>query len=1015
MAGRIGRVLTRRRRARNKAERVRGWARAVDASSLFDERWYRTQPGAADLGGMTPVLHYLDEGEARGLSPHPLFDAPGYRRRFPELQAAGVPALVHYLREGEADGRHPNPLFDPRWYARRHSELVPGGGRLLAHFAHVGAARGESPGPLFEPAWYAARVPGGLPAGMDPLTHWLTVGAGAGLDPHPLFDSAWYLARNPDVVRAGLEPVAHWVTIGAAAGLSPHPLFDTAWYLTRHPEAAGDPLRHWIEIGARLGFSPHPLFDAAWYRARHPNVASRGIDPLRHFLEEGAARGLPTHPLFDPAWYRARHPELQDSISALVHCAERREESGGEPSPLFPTFARFFLADPEHPWMVGPDNPLAAFLEAGTARFGAPPRAAFAHVEAPRASILIPAWGQPIHTLACLRSLASTRSEATFEVILIDDASPEVDYPTLFGNIRGVRILRNERNLGFVGSCNRGAAEARGRFLAFLNSDTIVLDDWLDALLATFDGFPGAGVVGSKLLYPSGRTGEAGAIVWRDGSCWNYGRRHAPHSPEVEYARETDYVSGAALAIDRDLFRSLGGFDEAYAPGYYEDVDLAWRVRAAGRRVVYQPASGVIHFEGVSAGLEPGTGMKAAQKEHRSVFFDRWGASLRTHRESAPEVLDVEKDRFRSGEALVIDTATPTPGRDSRSLRLFHLLRILRELGLRPSFLPANGDAPEPWRTTLRSHGVRVLTPPWVSSPEAFIAETRERFDACIVCRPALGTRLLPRIRERWPRARVLFDVADLVPPSAFDSSQPGSGQGTPSERAAVAAARHADVTLIAADPADWRLDAGASGALALLPWIYDTRRTPAARDARRGILFVPGLQPDAAVDALLWLTDELLPSLVPALGALQIHVPAWPALRPLIRRDPRLEPLSDEALESRQLFDRFVLGVAPLRLGAGVSGRLQPALAAGLPCVATPAAARGMGSAIRETLTIAADADALVREVVRLHEDAKTWERASRAGIAEVEACFGFGHALERLKPLLADAYERRRGDGDA
>lgn len=1015
MTGRVARALARRTRARLDRDRMRVHADEVGASGLFDEAWYRGQPAAADVGAANPIIHYLRDGDARGLSPHPLFDVAGYRRRLPELAATRMATLVHYLREGEASGQRPNPLFDPTWYAARHPKLEPGQGRLLAHYAREGTARGELPSPVFEPSWYAARVPGGLPPGTDPLRHYLTVGARAGIDPHPLFDGAWYLTRHPCVARAGLDPVEHWVEIGAAAGLSPHPLFDSAWYRSRYPEADGDPLRHWIEIGARLGLSPHPLFDAAWYRARHPDVARRGLDPLRHFLEVGVARALPTHPLFDPVWYGSRHPEQRDPAAGLVHCAERRGEAGAEPSPLFPTFARYFLCDPEFPWMAGLDNPLAAFLEGGEPRFGAPPRMAFATGSDPQASVVIPAWGQPFHTVACLRSLAAARGETTFEAILVDDASPDVDYSTLLGGVPGLRVLRNERNLGFVGSCNRGAAESRGRRLVFLNSDTVVLDGWLDALLASFDDFPGAGVVGSKLLYPSGRTGEAGAIVWRDGSCWNYGRRHTPDSPEVEYARDVDYVSGAALAVDRVLFDSLEGFDEAFAPGFYEDVDLAWRVRAAGHRVLFQPASEVIHFEGVSSGLDPGSGMKIAQVRNRTVFFDRWGETLRGHRESAPENLDIEKDRYCSGEALVIDTATPTPGRDSRSLRLLHLLRILRELGLRPTFLPANGDAPEPWRTTLRRKGIRVLTPPWISSPEAFLAESRECFDVCIVCRPSLGERLLPKVRARWPHARVLFDLADLRPPSAQATFRERSSTGRSFGNAAMEAARNAHATVTTVNPDDGTTNAEESGEPVLLPWIYDTRRSPAPREGRHGILFVPGLQPAPAVDALLWFTDEILPRVARTLGALRIHVPAWPPLRPLLARDPRLAPLSDEELEDNRLFDRFVLCVAPFRLGAGIAGRLQPAMAAGLPCVTTPRAAGRMAPTVREQLTMATSAEGLAREVLRVYEDVGAWERASREGIAAVESLFGFEAARERMRALLADAGGLRKKDSVA
>ena len=159
-------------------------------------------------------------------------------------------------------------------------------------------------------------------------------------------------------------------------------------------------------------------------------------------------------------------------------------------------------------------------------------------------------------------------------------------------------------NVGFLRSCNRGASEARGRLLLFLNNDTEVQPGWCDELVRTFADMPSAGIVGSKLVYPDGKLQEAGGIIWRDGSGWNYGKFDDASRPEYCYRREVDYVSGAALAIPRELFRQLHGFDERYTPAYFEDTDLAFKVREAGRAVVYQPLSVVVHYEGVSSGTD---------------------------------------------------------------------------------------------------------------------------------------------------------------------------------------------------------------------------------------------------------------------------------------------------------------------------------------------------------------------------------------------------------------------------
>src|SRR5690606_33215558 len=193
------------------------------------------------------------------------------------------------------------------------------------------------------------------------------------------------------------------------------------------------------------------------------------------------------------------------------------------------------------------------------------------------------------------------------EIIVVDDASPG-DSLAKLRQVDGIRLHARAANGGFIAACNDGAALARGEFLVFLNNDTVPQPGWLDALLATFDDHPDAGLAGAQLVYPDGRLQEAGGVVFADGHGWNYGRHGDPADCRFNYLRDADYLSGAAIAIPRALFASLGGFDTRYAPAYYEDTDLAFAVRAAGRRVLYQPASVVVHDEGTTSGTDTSSG-----------------------------------------------------------------------------------------------------------------------------------------------------------------------------------------------------------------------------------------------------------------------------------------------------------------------------------------------------------------------------------------------------------------------
>ena len=248
--------------------------------------------------------------------------------------------------------------------------------------------------------------------------------------------------------------------------------------------------------------------------------------------------------------------------------------------------------------------------------------------EAPLVSIVIPVFNQIQVTLECLRAvLGAAEDPAALELIVVDDASTEPGVERLRSH-PGITYQRNPENVGFVGSCNTGAGLARGRFLVFLNSDTLVTPGWLEPLLTKLDE-PGVGLVGARLQYPDGRLQEAGGLVFADGSGWNYGRGGHPGDPRYLSRRDVHYCSGAALALTRERFLGLGGFDPLFAPGYYEDTDLAMRVRDSGARVVYEPESVVVHMEGMSAGTDIARGMKSAQAVNRGKFFERWQEALR--------------------------------------------------------------------------------------------------------------------------------------------------------------------------------------------------------------------------------------------------------------------------------------------------------------------------------------------------------------------------------------------------
>lgn len=250
----------------------------------------------------------------------------------------------------------------------------------------------------------------------------------------------------------------------------------------------------------------------------------------------------------------------------------------------------------------------------------------------PSVSIVIPCHDGAAMTTACVTAVLATVDRGLdVEVIVVDDASADrtdLSLAPMAAVDARLRVVRNERNVGYLESCNAGVATAHGEVIVLLNNDTVPLPGWLPPLLRTL-GDETIGIAGGKLVYPDGTLQEAGGVVFADGRGANFGKGSpTPGAALFSYLRDVDFCSGALLAIRRALFLDVGGLDTRYRPAYYEDVDLCFTVEATGRRVVFQPASVVVHLEGMSSGTDLGSGVKRHQVVNREVFVDKWHSRL---------------------------------------------------------------------------------------------------------------------------------------------------------------------------------------------------------------------------------------------------------------------------------------------------------------------------------------------------------------------------------------------------
>ncbi len=623
----------------------------------------------------------------------------------------------------------------------------------------------------------------------------------------------------------------------------------------------------------------------------------------------------------------------------------------------------------------------------------------------PDVSVVIPAHGRFDLTYRCLCSIAAAGAAASFEVVLVDDGSADETLlaDLVFGGT--VRVLRRHAASGFLRAANAGAAAARGGHLLFLNNDTEVQPGWLDELLGTFAALPGIGVAGSKLVYPDGTLQEAGGIVGRHGEAANWGYGQDPDDPRFCYLRDADYVSGAALMMPRALFESLGGFDEAFAPGYYEDTDLCFRVRhQAGLRVVVQPLSRVVHREGGTAGRDTGTGPKRFQRLNHPRFFHRWKHVLEAHR-PAGEQPHLEAERHVGRRAVFVDEIVPTPDRDAGSNAAFAHLTLLQSLGYAVTFIPSSnpGHAGR-YTEALQRIGIACLHAPHVGSVEQGLRRLPAPPDLVYLHRGANAARYTGLVRELFPEAHLVYSVADLhFLRLAREAEATGDAsrrvEAARSEAAELHAVRSAD-SVVVHSPVEAALLAERvpEARVHVVPWTVPAVPVEGPVAARAGLAFIGGYGHRPNVDAALHLVREVMPAVWAEMSRLPCLLVGSDMPREIaMLAGPPVEALG-QVSDLAGIFAQVRCTAAPLRYGAGIKGKVLTSLARGVPCVMSPVAAEGIALPGRLAWLVAADAAEMAAKILALHRDSALAEALGAKGLDFVRDVYGEQTVLRAL-----------------
>lgn len=635
----------------------------------------------------------------------------------------------------------------------------------------------------------------------------------------------------------------------------------------------------------------------------------------------------------------------------------------------------------------------------------------FPTFEKPQVSIIIPVYNEFGYTYNCLKSILQHSENVSYEIIVADDCSTD-QTSTLESVVSGITVHHNKENLKFLLNCNQAAKMARGEYIVFLNNDTQVQPNWLQPMVDLLKENKNIGMAGAKLVYPNGCLQEAGGILWKDGSAWNYGHMKNPTDPEYCYVKEADYISGAAIMIRASLWNEIGGFDESFAPAYYEDTDLAFEVRKHGYKVFLQPASVVVHFEGISNGTDTSKGLKNYQVVNQKKFYEKWKDVLETENFENGTNVYLAKDRGQTRkQILVVDHYVPNFDKDAGGRCTYMYMKAFLKLGMKVTFIGDNFAKPEPYTTILNQLGIEVLYGDYYCMHwKEWLKDNLKYFDFIYLQRPHISIKYMDLVKE-YGRGKIFYFAHDLHHVRMYRDYLVSGNEDALKEseywkKIEMELFEKTDVGhVVGSYEQEVMQKAFPDKPIRNIPlYIYDDEPDRIEKDfsKRTDILFVGGFKHAPNIDAVLWFAKEIFPQLLQKYPELVWHIVGSSApeeIKALASEHIVLEGfVTDEELG--ELYRKCRLVVVPLRYGAGVKGKIVESAYYQIPVVTTAIGGEGLDAGVG-SFVMEDDADKMAQLIERLYTDYDELRKMSDAGETMIQKYFT-SNAAEKV--LLED-----------
>lgn len=604
----------------------------------------------------------------------------------------------------------------------------------------------------------------------------------------------------------------------------------------------------------------------------------------------------------------------------------------------------------------------------------------------PKVSIVIPVFNNLSYSYNCLLSLSNNvPSFLSYEVIVVDDCSSDGTEKFFKSNLSGIKYIRNEANSGFLISSNNGAKQAKGEYVCFLNNDTQVSTNWLENLLVPFNDEQ-VGLVGSKLIYANGFLQEAGGFVFSDANAANYGNNQDPAHPQYNFIREVDYCSGASILIRNADLQKLNYFDTRYIPAYYEDTDLCLSVKhILHKKVIYQPLSELIHFEGISSGRDiEKHPIKRFQAVNKEKFAQKWDNELINYPQLDDIASSLTKCR-KNKTVLIIDDTIPEPDKDSGSVRLVHIIKILISLQHHVIFVPNDGLKKNSYFEQLTNLGAEILYRfPNRNSMIKLLMNKLDNIDIAWICKPQ-NNKEFEFLFSHNPKTKWIYDTIDLHflreerEADLLNSAELKQGAHKTREQE-LAFAKAADITIAITNDEKEILENYGITKTIVIPNIHIGQENNFAIpfEDRSGIIFIGGYAHKPNIDAVKYLSKEIMPIVWAKNPAIKLTLLGSNPSSEVLELASEKIAVTGYVEDVSDYFNNSRVFAAPLRFGAGMKGKIGQSLSYALPVVTSSIGAEGIGLVADRDYFLATTAQEFADQILRLYENKALWEQLS-------------------------------------